>query len=316
MTDIGLYMKKAARGLLLKVPYVKTELKRYEHLKRLISDSGFEPGHYYSTIPDLNEIRDSADSIFSEKEVRGIELNMDRQLMLLEEFKGFYHEYPYHSEASEPREYRYRKAGALYRYSDSVFLYCMLRKFKPRRIIEVGSGHSSAIMLDVNEIYGNGTHHTFIDPDTERLDRILRPGDRASNNVIKGKVQDVDMGLFQTLERDDVLFIDSTHVSKVASDVNHIYFNILPSLKPGVLIHIHDIFSGFEYPRRWILNRRWFWNENYLLRAFLMYNRDFEIVLFNSDLQRKMPDWFGREMPECLIRQDDSGCIWLRKTGD
>jgi hypothetical protein len=192
----------------------------------------------------------------------------------------------------------------------------MLRKFKPRRIIEVGSGHSSAIMLDVNEIYGNGTHHTFIDPDTERLDRILRPGDRASNNVIKGKVQDVDMGLFQTLERDDVLFIDSTHVSKVASDVNHIYFNILPSLKPGVLIHIHDIFSGFEYPRRWILNRRWFWNENYLLRAFLMYNRDFEIVLFNSDLQRKMPDWFGREMPECLIRQDDSGCIWLRKTGD
>ena len=88
---------------------------------------------------------------------------------------------------------------------------------------------------------------------------------------------------------------------------------MLPSLQKGVFIHFHDIFYPFEMPKYWILKNRWFWNENYLLHAFLMNNNKYEIIAFNTYLQRIKADWFKKEMPECLLVAEDTGSIWIRK---
>ncbi|MEI8037378.1 MAG: class I SAM-dependent methyltransferase [Verrucomicrobiota bacterium] len=311
-------INKAAKGVLkniaMAVPFVNSRVNRYIYLSKIVRDAGFEPGHYYSPVPDLGEITRDADSAFSDKELPGIDLNTDNQVKLLQDLKSYYPEYVYNLPDMGGRITRYQKNGAFYRHSDCVFLYGMMRKYQPRRIIEVGSGHSSALMLDTNEFFfDNKIQHTFIEPHTERLETILKESDRLHNRIIRDKVQNVKIEEFEILERDDILFIDSTHVSKIASDVNYIMFEILPALKPGVLIHFHDVFHGFEYPRHWILDNRWFWNENYLLHAFLMHNKNYEIVALNSYLQRIRAEWFANEMPECLIGSADTGSIWMRK---
>src|SRR5690606_22964232 len=114
---------------------------------------------------------------------------------------------------------------------------------------------------------------------------------------------------FDRLEADDILFIDSTHVAKTGSDVNYILFEILPRLKSGVLIHFHDVFYPFEYPRDWVFAGR-NWNEDYLLRAFLMYNPAFEIILFSHYLHKHHPDAFAA-IPLCYNNR--GGNLWIVK---
>ena len=118
------------------------------------------------------------------------------------------------------------------------------------------------------------------------------------------------MDVFSRLRAGDVLFIDSSHVSKVGSDVNYIFFNILPALQTGVRIHFHDVFYPFEYPEQWILNGR-SWSEAYLLRAFLQFNQTFEVELFPNHLIRFHPEFFQKHMPLCV--KDPGGSIWIRK---
>ena len=117
--------------------------------------------------------------------------------------------------------------------------------------------------------------------------------------------------MFAQLQENDILFIDSTHVSKLNSDVNRIIFNILPALKKGVLIHFHDIFWPFEYPKTWVKEGR-AWNEAYLLRAFLEYNTDFEILFFSHYTHLFNREWIAANMP--LFLNNLGGNIWLRKT--
>ena len=202
-------------------------------------------------------------------------------------------------------------ANGSYGQFDAVMLYCMMRHARPRRIIEVGSGFSSAAMLDVNEQRMNGTIAlTFIDPDMARLRQLLLPDDQSLVTLIEKPVQDVPLEVFSSLGENDILFIDSSHVAKIGSDVNRIFFNILPSLAPGVLVHIHDITGNFEYPRDWLEQGR-AWNEQYLLRAFLMYNPAFRVELFPSWLAMTRHDWLREHMPLCA--RGGGGQIWLRK---
>jgi hypothetical protein len=307
---------KALKNLLLQIPFVKTKIKRFDELNLMIYNSGFDPGHYYSSVPDLKEIEENASAIFGDKKLEEVNLNTDNQLALLEKLKTYYPQYPYFDNAVDTAKLRYIKSDkAFYRYSDAVFLYCIIRHFQPTKIIEVGSGHSSAIMLDTNEFYlENKMHVTFIEPyPEERLMKILREQDKKQHTVIKQKVQSVSLDVFKKLEQNDILFIDSSHVSKTGSDLNYLMFEVLPALKPGVLIHFHDIFYPFELPKKWIVENRWFWNENYLLHAFLMNNNKYEIINFNTYLQKIKTDWFKTEMPECLLGEEPTGSIWIRK---
>jgi len=166
-------------------------------------------------------------------------------------------------------------------------------------------------MLDTIDLHLDGrVACTFIEPYADRLRSLLEPGDLERVTILEQRVQDVNLDPFLKLNRNDILFIDSSHVVKVGSDVNYLLGEVLPRLHEGVYIHFHDIFYPFEYPEVWLAEGR-VWSEAYALRAFLAFNHTFEIVLFNTYLEHFHREIFKREMPLCL--KDEGGSIWLQK---
>ncbi|MGH1366746.1 MAG: class I SAM-dependent methyltransferase [Calditrichia bacterium] len=267
------------------------------------------PGHFYSAVPSAEERQYFIDApCKTALSVPGIDINEVGQLALLERLAPHYQACPFPEHPTD--SYRYHLSNGTYSYTDGLTLFAMMREFKPRRIVEIGSGFSSAMMLDTNEHFFNGKIDlTFIEPYPELLHSVMKPAD-SKHTIIDTKVQEVDLELFRSLEENDILFVDSTHVSKLNSDVNTIIFDILPQLNDGVLIHFHDIFWPFEYPRAWIRDGR-AWNEIYLLRAFLEFNNRFQILFFADYLHKYHESWFAQHKPECL--KNSGGNIWLRK---
>src|SRR5215467_5151994 len=229
------------------------------------------PGHFYSPIPAITEVKINEEEIFEHPpKIRGIDLRENEQLDLLKRFSTFYSEQPFTAEPQPGRRYYFENPN--YSYNDAIVLYCMMRHVKPRRMMEIGSGYSSCAMLDVNELFfDNSISCTFIDPYPQLLRDLLNDSDHLRIQVIPRKVQDVDIQMFRELQSGDILFVDSSHVTKTGSDVNYIVFKILPLLREGVHVHFHDIFYPFEYPLDWVYEGRG-WNEAYLVRAFLQYN--------------------------------------------
>ncbi len=269
------------------------------------------PGHFYSPVPSLDDVRANDARLFDARPrtLPGVDLREAQQLGLLEHFRPFYEAQPFPELQTPGRRYYFENPA--YSYSDAIFLHCMIRHAEPRRIIEVGSGFSSAVTLDTNELFfANRIACTFIEPYPEGLLSILLPDDRKRIELLQAGLQDVDLDRFRALEAGDILFIDSTHVAKIGSDVNYLFAEILPSLAPGVFVHVHDIFYPFEYPRPWVYEGR-AWNEAYLLRAFLAFNEGFEIVLFNTFLEHFHRPFFEQHMPLCL--KNEGGSIWLRR---
>jgi hypothetical protein len=270
-------------------------------------------GHFYSPIPDLGGVSSRATELFdtSATSIPGVELNEAAQLTLLKALEPYYAEQPFSSGPTPGRRYHFD--NPMYSYADALFLYGMLRHLRPRRLIEIGSGYSSALTLDTQQLFLAGSLRcTFIEPYPDVLRSMLRPEDLKSVEVLPVPLQQVDIGLFRELGANDILFVDSTHVSKIGSDVNRIFFEILPMLAPGVYVHFHDIFFPFEYPRVWIEEGR-AWNEAYLLRAFLQYNTDFEIALFSTYLGIHHRELIAQRFPLCL--RNMGGSIWLRRRG-
>jgi hypothetical protein len=204
---------------------------------------------------------------------------------------------------------RYYFNNGSYEYTDAIILYSFIRHFKPKKIIEIGSGFSSAVMLDTNDIFNLKIKFSFIEPYPKLLYSLMRQNDINNCNIYDKKVQSVALEKFKDLNENDILFIDSSHVSKTGSDVNFEIFNILTTLNSGVLIHFHDVFYPFEYPKEWVLEGR-NWNEDYLLRAFLSYNNSFEILHFSHFIHRHHKKAF-QKMP--LTYKNTGGNIWIRK---
>jgi len=269
------------------------------------------PGHFYSPIPDPDELQSIEGEIIggTSRRVPGIELNDDEQLELLKQFSAFYREMPFKAERQEGLRYYFENPA--YSYSDAILLHCMMRHLKPNRIIEVGSGFSSCMILDTNDLYfDRSISTTFIEPYPELLMSLLRDSDQGKVKTIPSRLQDVDLSEFDALEENDILFIDSTHVSKINSDVNRIFFDILPRLSSGVYVHFHDIFFPFEYPKAWLLEGR-AWNEAYVLKAFLQFNHAFHPVLMNTYMTDFHESFFKENMPLCL--KNTGASIWLRR---
>lgn len=278
---------------------------------RLAAFQFVPPGHFYSPIPDPAEVRRDDARIFSptEPELPGVDLAEPLQLKLLGELAAFYPDLPFTAAPSPDCRYYYENPA--YGYADGIFLYSMLRYWRPARVIEIGSGYSSCVMLDVNDRwFDRRLKLTFIDPYTQVLEANLRAGDRERVTILPQRVQDVPSEVFAALGANDILFVDSTHVSKIGSDVNEILFRILPALKPGVVVHFHDVFFPFEYPREWVYDGR-AWNEDYLLRAFLQYNSAFRVLLFSTFLARFHADRLAALMP--LTLKNPGGDIWLQR---
>jgi hypothetical protein len=282
---------------------LSNELAKYE--------TWVPPGHFYSPIPSIEEIRAKEEQVFGQrpKTLPGIDLNEAEQLELLDQFAGYYKDLPFKREKQSGLRYFFENPN--YSYSDAIVYHCMLRHARPRRIVEIGSGYSSCVALDTNErFFGNRIDCTFIEPYPELLRSLLKDEDAQRIHIRESNLQSVALEAFSRLASGDILFIDSTHVSRIGSDVNYIIFEILPALNAGVLIHFHDVFFPFEYPKEWIYEGR-AWNEIYILRAFLQYNHHFKIIFFNTFLETLHRSKFVEKMPLCL--ENPGGSLWLCK---
>jgi hypothetical protein len=242
-------------------------------------------------------------------ELPDVKLNKESQFKILNEYIQFYEELPF-PEQQKP-EYRYYYDNGMYAYSDAIFLYCFLRKHKPKRIIEVGSGFSSAAILDtVDGFFSYRPEITFIEPYPDRVIGLLRSEDKDHVRIIDRKIQEVPSEILLALEAGDFLFIDSSHVVKCGSDLQLLIFEILPLLPSGVFIHFHDVFYPFEYPAEWLMKGR-YWNENYFLRAFLSYNREWSIYFFNDYVAFAFSDFIKDNMPLCT--KNTGGSLYIQK---
>jgi predicted O-methyltransferase YrrM len=276
-----------------------------DSIRWLIYKGLYKPGHFYSTIPAVKEVFANAHNIFGEKEPMAVDLSKESQLLLLDKLGEFKTDFVWPRQQTGER--RYFSDNSYFNPSDAFALHSLIRFLKPNKIIEIGSGFSSAMMMDTNELFcNNNIKITFVEPFPDRLQSLLKESDRQQNiySFVPKFIQDVDVKIFTELRENDILFIDSSHVSKIGSDLNHILFEIIPKLKKGVYIHFHDIFYPLEYPKEWI-KQGIYWNEIYLLRAFLMFNNSFEIVLFNS--------YWNSLGLEGLEEFKSGGSLWLRK---
>ncbi len=305
--------------------FLKNIIKRIPAIQQLINDverlekenrklrGGFKfapPGHFNSPIPDFETILENEDRFWGElpKSLAGIELNTQAQLEFLEVLKPIFKSNSFPANKSEAFRYYYENPA--YGYEDGLYLNAMIRHLKPKKIIEVGSGFSSCLILDTNEKYfNNSIECTFIEPYPDLLENVLQSTDYQSNTILETKLEDVPLEVFSKLNKNDILFIDSSHVSKIGSDVNYLIHEILPRLNSGVFIHIHDIPYPFEYPKKWIEEGRG-WNEVYILRAFLQNNNAFKIRLFGSYLKKMHRPFLEKVLPKIV---DRGGSIWLEK---
>jgi predicted O-methyltransferase YrrM len=248
--------------------------------------------------------------VSSPPDLPGIDLREPPQLDLLRRLRRHYPDQPW---SAEPQVgLRYYFENDFYSYADAIFLHCMLRELQPRRIVEVGGGFSTAAILDtIEQFLGDDVRLACVEPHPERFESLALPGDEDRVDFVRHHAQDVPSTLFTELGDGDVLFVDSTHVSKLRSDVNRLVLDVLPALSTGVVVHFHDVFWPFEYPWAWIEQNR-AWNEIYLLRAFLCFNPAFEILLFNHLIGQRHRDVLERDFPLCT--KNIGGSLWLRRT--
>lgn len=243
-------------------------------------------GHYYSPLPSIKDIETRKKSIYDKNALEGIDLNYKEQVVKLRFFSKMYEEVPFYHDS---KKNRFRIENDSFSYDDAPILHYMMRLLNPSRIIEIGSGSSSACMMDTNDLYMEGkVKFTFIDVNLNTLKGMLQEDDYGKVTLLEKGVQDVDFSIFKELEENDILFVDSSHVMKVGSDVHTILFDILPRLKKGVHIHLHDVRYPFQYLEE-DLKQRIFWNEAYILRAFLQYNESFKISFWLNYLLNSQP---------------------------
>jgi len=275
------------------------------------------PNHFYWPVPDIHDLESRvwpADSV-----PVGFDLGLERQVKLAEQLAARYrHEWTFPERAAGPTEYHYN--NGLFEAVDAEMAYCIVRALKPSRIIEVGGGFSTGILAAavranraMDDVQGELiTIEPFPSPDLKEI-----------THLIPTRVQDVDLDLFLSLQDGDILFLDSSHVVSVGSDVVREYLEILPRLRPGVIVHVHDIFLPSDYPRDSVLSNFCLWSEQYLLQAFLTFNPRFQVLWASSAMQHYYPEvllgnfprWEHsyREMPK-RVRQylptNDRDRVW------
>jgi hypothetical protein len=276
----------------------------------------YPEGHFYAPTPNVEELSERADEIWfpGPQEILGIDFNRASHEHILDSwFPRYLADYDYPDEL--PEHLLEQQGGAPRYFSnngqfgllDSRTLFVFLRALRPARLIEVGSGFSSLLIADVNRRFLDcACHVTCIEPFPRAF---LQAELEGIDELLVQKVQDVPVDTFAQLQAGDILFIDSSHVAKTGSDVNYLLFEVLPRLATGVYIHFHDVFLPKEYPRQWVLEDGRAWNEQYLLRALLMYSSAFEVI-FGS---RNAMVCYPQQLRDKLGLELFGGSFWIRK---
>jgi hypothetical protein len=284
----------------------------YRGLRRAASAAGFHVvlKTFYSPIPALEELPPG--TMERRSSLAGLRFDLDEQLDWVE------------AELSAPmREFRpagagyggpdeYRLGTSSYGELDATVLYGMLRRLQPRRVVELGSGASTLVTAQAaraNERDGAPLRLEVFDP----FPSIVNDDLPNLASLQRMPAQQVPLAVFEELADGDVLFVDTTHTVKLGSDVNFIVLDVLPQLAPGVIVHFHDIFLPYEYPRRWLEDFALFWTEQYLLQAFLAQNREWDVLCAVAALTRERQERFAATLPPDIAPRA-GGAFWMRRT--
>jgi Methyltransferase domain len=265
--------------------------------------------HYYQ--PLVNPRKHLRKPLNEPRLLPGIQWNVDEQLSLLKAFR--YQEellaIPYEQKEAAPLAFYYDNPSL--RAADAEFLYSLVRHFKPRRVIEIGCGYSTrlAVQAEQKNRAENSAHacaHICIEPyEMPWLEKL-------EVKVLRSKVEDLPLSTFDVLESGDILFIDSSHMIRPQGDVLFEFLEILPTLKPGVLIHVHDVFSPRDYLKEWLVDQHIQWNEQYLLEAFLSFNSEFRIIGAVNMLKKDQRKALEEKCPITAQWPDDEpGSFWM-----
>lgn len=279
--------------------------------------TSFPAGHFYSPIVDPNEARADAARLWPSESpaLPGIDFQNESHCHILDEvFPRFIGEFDYPETGVDDEELDgFYVRNSQFSWLDARSLFVLMREWKPRRVIEVGSGYSTLLMSDINRRFLKGSCSlTAIEPYPRPF--LHRP--ELGIELIQKRVQDVGLDTYAQLQAGDILFIDSSHVAKTGSDVNHLFFEVLPRLAPGVRIHVHDIFLPNEYLPGWVIDENRSWNEQYLLRALLMYSRAFKVVFGCSYAMTTMPDQVKSALNLPGGAAFGGGSFWFERIAD
>jgi hypothetical protein len=263
---------------------------------------------FYSPLPDIERL--PADLWPSPRPSHGVDLRIPDAVKLLDKTLR-----PYVAEFAPPRSgtpgRSFYTENGTYESVDAETLYAILRHFKPSRLIELGSGASSHVIAEAraaNTRDGRPFPHIIFDP----YPFEANPMGPVDAEVHRERAEDLPLSTFESLAAGDVLFVDTTHTVKTGGDVCRIVCEILPSLRPGVIVHVHDIFLPYEYPREWVVELRRAWAEEYLLQAFLAFNPVYE-VLFPAHAVARQAEEVTRSVVESFRPSSSPGAFWLRR---
>jgi FkbM family methyltransferase len=262
------------------------------------------PVHFYSPVASSEQISRYTPDKYT---LNGLDIDFPRQIALLKDLSGYLGEIWGHNVS---RSLSDTITSSAFTPFDISTYYCMIRHMKPKQVLEVGGGSSSLVARAALMQNDEPARLTVIEPFP--TPQFKNSG--IADQLIAEPVQAVSNDYFDTLAAGDILFIDSTHVCSPGSDVTHLYLNILPRLRKGVLVHIHDIWLPNDGPLDWRLNKQILWNEQYLLHTFLLFNSDFEVIL-----SANYPEVKDNEPLKDIYRHHDdllngaSGSFWLRR---
>jgi hypothetical protein len=283
---------------------------------RVLQNMGLHivPNHFYEPVPDTRHIPE--DFWKSPSGLVGIDIKEDAQLTLLQDFCGMYKpEFEQFQNSTSISSNGFSLANKSFGSVDAEILYCMIRHFKPNTVIEIGSGNSTrvssmAILKNGHESAAPGKL-IAIEPYPSAAIESGFPG---LTRLIKAPVQSVPLAEFESLGENDILFIDSSHVLKEGSDVQFEFLEIVPRLKKGTIVHFHDIFLPFPYPRSWVVDELRFWNEQYILQALLAFNNSFEVLWAGNYMSYRHPEALRQAFPSYRPGKTAPGSFWIRKT--
>jgi hypothetical protein len=255
---------------------------------RTVQRTGFNivPNHYYWPIPDLDALEARPRQTFGES----IDFHFDEQIAIAEQMgERCRAECVFPTQETE-HAHEFHLNNGMFESVDAEVAHCMVRQFRPRRIIEIGGGNSTRIFaraaLMNREEYAPCdliTIEPFPSP-------ALRDGFPGMSELVHRPVQDVELGFFDQLGNNDILFIDSSHVVAIGSDVVYEFLKIIPRLKPGVIIHVHDIFTPSDYPHSTVFKSLCFWSEQYLLESMMTMGDAFRVIWASSAMQIEHAD--------------------------
>jgi hypothetical protein len=238
------------------------------------------PVHFYEPIPDTRTLDLDSDRI---SELPGVDMDESGQLALLQEIRQWESEYLQPTWGNFTVRNRY--FGAV----DAEVYWGIIRARKPKRIYEIGGGHSTLLAAEavqVNQREGASCELVTFEPFPNET---LRQGFPGLARLEQYPVQEIPLARFAELEAGDILFVDSSHVAAAGSDVCLEILEIFPRLKSGVHVHVHDIFLPGDYPRHFLVNLHYFWTEQYLLHAFLAFNSAYRVLWGSAYMGRRHP---------------------------